>query len=143
MPAGARTFMVEPLAPSDVVSVAQCIAIDADAFPYPSTLFGMRASSARVWAAREGGDAPVVGFVAGRVRRGVLHLEGLAVEREVRRRGIGRALVRQAVEHVREQGMQGIALHVSVANHVAISLYEGEGFVIGRRLPGFYPAAAF
>lgn len=143
MPAGARTLMVEPLDCTDLVAVAQCIAIDADAFPYASAQFGLRSASRRAWVARGGGESRVLGFVAGHVRRGVLHLDGLAVDDGVRRRGVGRALVREAVAHARGDGTRAVALHVSVANRAAIALYQAEGFVVERRLRGFYPPAAF
>ena len=124
------------------MAMAQCIAIDAEAFPYPSAQFGTKASSARVWVAREEGTR-VVAFLAGRVRRHAMHVEGLAVEAGARRRGAGRALVRVAVDCARATHLRAVGLHVSVRNRAAIALYESEGFVVVRRLPDFYPAAAF
>ena len=117
------------------------MAIDADAFPYPSAQFGARAASARVWVSRDAGR--VVGFLAARVRGPAMHVEGLAVQREARRGGVGRALVRAAVDHGREAALESIGLHVSVANRAAIHLYESEGFAVVRPLRGFYPASAF
>jgi ribosomal protein S18 acetylase RimI-like enzyme len=135
------TLSVERVAPGDLVAMAQCMAIDADAFPYASAQFGARATTARVFVARE--DGRVTGFLAARVRRRTMHLEGLAVEAESRRGGIGRALVRAAVEHGHATGLEAISLHVSVTNRTAIRLYEGEGFSVVQSLPDFYPPAAF
>jgi ribosomal-protein-alanine N-acetyltransferase len=144
MAASAPTLTVEPLSCTDVVSVAQCIAIDADAFPYASAQFGLLTASSRVWIAREDGDGRrVVGFVAAQVRSGALNLGGLAVDERRRRRGIGRRLVREAVEYARTERLRAVALHVSVANRAAIALYDAEGFNVVRRLRGFYPPAAF
>jgi ribosomal protein S18 acetylase RimI-like enzyme len=143
---GAHALVIERLASDDIVAVAQCIAIDAEAFPYASATFGLRDSAARAWVARDERaepQGPVLGFIAGHVRRGVLHLEGLAVEVGLRRRGIGRALVRKAVAHARAKQLLAVALHVSVANRAAMSLYGAEGFAAERRLRRFYPAAAF
>ena len=137
----ART--VELLAPGDLVAMAQCMAIDAGAFPYPSAQFGLRAESARVWVARAEAGARVEGFLAGRVRRRAMHVEGLAVHPGARRRGVGRALVRAAVDHARAGRLRAIGLHVSVRNRAAIALYEGEGFSSAGRLGDFYPASAF
>jgi len=141
------TRTVELLEPGDLVAMAQCMAIDADAFPYPSAQFGLRAESARQWVAREetgeGRASRVVGFLAGRVRRGAMHVEGLAVEVGARRHGVGRALVRASVEYAREARLRAVGLHVSVTNHAAIALYEAEGFDVAGRLRGFYPPAAF
>jgi ribosomal-protein-alanine N-acetyltransferase len=141
MSVGSRALTVEPLDPTDVVSVAQCIALDAEVFPYPSAQFGMRSAFARVWVARERGERRVLGFVAGRFRRRVMHLEGLAVDPAARRRGAGAALVRAAVGHAGTQRMRAITLDVSVSNRAALALYEREGFHIARRLTRFYPAA--
>jgi ribosomal protein S18 acetylase RimI-like enzyme len=153
MPAAARILTIEPLACADIVAVAQCIAIDADVFPFASAQFGLRSASARIWVAREfanhrddtrsAGDRGVVGFVATRGRLGVLHVDGLAVDSALRRHGIGRALMREAVKHAHAEGMRAVALRVSVANGGAIALYRAEGFVVEGRLGGFYPAAAF
>jgi ribosomal-protein-alanine N-acetyltransferase len=141
----ART--VELLDPADLVAMAQCMAIDTDAFPYPSAQFGSRADSARRWVAREDGNdgrvSRVVGFLAGRVRRGAMHVEGLAVEVGARRHGVGRALVRVSVEYARATRLRAVGLHVSVANLAAIALYEAEGFRVAGKLRGFYPPAAF
>jgi ribosomal-protein-alanine N-acetyltransferase len=143
MSTGARMLTVEPLACADIASVAQCIAIDADVFPFASAQFGLRSASARIWVAREAGYRGVLGFIATRARRGALHVDGLAVDRPFRRSGIGRALVREVVRHGRAEGMRAIALHVSVSNDAAIALYRAERFVVEGRLRGFYPAAAF
>jgi ribosomal protein S18 acetylase RimI-like enzyme len=141
------TQTVELLSPADLVAMAQCMAIDAEAFPYPSAQFGLRADSARQWVAREeaseGRPSRVVGFLAGRVRRGAMHVEGLAVETGARRHGVGRALVRASVDYARVARLRAVGLHVSVANRAAIALYEAEGFDIAGKLRGFYPPAAF
>jgi ribosomal protein S18 acetylase RimI-like enzyme len=143
MSAAARILNVEPLACADIVAVAQCIAIDADVFPFASAQFGLRSTSARIWVAREADERGVLGFIATRARRGALHVDGLAVDRAFRKRGIGRALVREVVGHGHAERMRAIALHVSVANDAAIALYRAERFVVEGRLRGFYPAAAF
>jgi len=136
---------IEPLLPGDTVAVAQCIALDADAFPYASATFGVREAAARTWIARDvripEGKCPVIGFIAGHHRRGTLHIGGLAVESAVRRRGVGRALLREAVDSARAEGMDAVALHVSVANRDAIQLYRREGFCVRARLRRFYPSS--
>ena len=149
MPAvpGSCAVVVERLSPGDLVAVAGCIVLDADAFPYASATFGLRAASARAWIARGVGDQAgpgrVVGFAAAQVRRSSLHIEGLTVARSARRLGIGRALVRKAVGAARGERMRAVALHVSVANREAIALYRAEGFEMRARLGGFYPPATY
>jgi ribosomal protein S18 acetylase RimI-like enzyme len=135
------TCTIERAVPGDLVAMAQCMAIDADAFPYPSARFGTMADSARVWVARD--DARVVGFLAGRLRHAELHVEGLAVEAGFRRAGVGRRLLRVGVEEARLDGLAAVTLHVSVTSPGAVRLYESEGFEVVRRMPGFYPPRAF
>jgi ribosomal protein S18 acetylase RimI-like enzyme len=139
---------VEVLADGDLVAVAQCIAIDAEAFPYESARFGKRPVNAIVWVAREegrpdhAGKARVGGFLAARVRADRLEIDGVAVGSFSRRRGLGRELVRAALAESRARGLRVVVLHVAVENSAAIGLYEGEGFAVRRRLRGFYPPAA-
>jgi ribosomal protein S18 acetylase RimI-like enzyme len=131
------TATIDRVEPGDLVAMAQCMALDADAFPYPSHAFGARADSARVWAARDDAGR-VVAFLAGRVWHAELHVEGLAVVVEARRRGLARALVRVAVEGARAEGLRSVGLHVSVTNEGAAALYESEGFRVARRLRDYY-----
>ena len=54
---------------------------------------------------------------------------GLMVAASHRRRGIGRALLEQAVAWAREVGIEKLELHVFPHNEPAIRLYERFGFV--------------
>lgn len=53
---------------------------------------------------------------------------GLMVAAGYRRRGIGRALLEQAVEWAKETGIEKLELHVFPYNEPAIRLYEEFGF---------------
>lgn len=85
----------------------------------------------------------VVGFLAARAGAERLEIDGVAVDRPCRRRGIGRELVRAAVEWALFQPLRVAVLHVWVQNTAAIGLYESEGFTITRRFRNFYRATAF
>ncbi|MFD0314491.1 GNAT family N-acetyltransferase [Streptomyces flavalbus] len=84
--------------------------------------------------------AELGGRVVGYVRLGlptdlasnahVRQIHGLAVAREARGRGAGRALVRAAVAEARRQGARRISLRVLGHNAPARALYEAEGFVV-------------
>jgi len=131
---------VEPL-PHDLVAQAQCMAIDADAFPpHPSVQFGLavRDPASRVWVAREALGAPVAGFLAGVRRPQTLHVVGLAVHRDYRRAGVGRALMREAAARSRETGAREISLEVSTLNAAALALYHAEGYVVRSTRRGYY-----
>jgi ribosomal protein S18 acetylase RimI-like enzyme len=136
-----NTCTIDALALADLVGMAQCTAIDAEAFPYASTRFGLRGATERTWVARR--DRRVEGFLAAHVARGTLRVHGLAVARAARGQGVGRALVRNAVDRSRDEGLSSVRLHVWVGNTAAVALYRSEGFAVARRLEGFYPAGAF
>jgi RimJ/RimL family protein N-acetyltransferase len=53
---------------------------------------------------------------------------GLMVAADFRRRGIGRAFLKQSVAWAREVGVRKLELHVFPHNEAAIGLYEGFGF---------------
>jgi ribosomal protein S18 acetylase RimI-like enzyme len=136
-----NTRTIELFAPADLVAMAECMAIDADAFPYASARFGLRAATARTWVARSNGH--VDGFLAARVGADTLDVHGLAVAQAARRQGAGRALVRAALADARDETLARVRLHVWVGNAAAIALYRSEGFAVARRLDGFYPPGAF
>jgi RimJ/RimL family protein N-acetyltransferase len=53
---------------------------------------------------------------------------GLMVAAHARRRGIGRALLEQAVDWARDEGVRKLELHVFPWNEPALKLYEAFGF---------------
>jgi ribosomal protein S18 acetylase RimI-like enzyme len=89
--------------------------------------------------------AELDGRVVGYVRLGlptplacnahVRQIQGLAVADEARGRGVGRALIRAAVEEARRRGARRITLRVLGHNTPARGLYESEGFVVEGVLP--------
>ncbi len=136
------TLTIERLG-NEVVAMAQCIAIDTDAFPYPSARFAGYAPLHRVWVARESEGSRVVGFLAGHAQRRVFVVGGVAVDRHHRRRGAGRALVRHCVTSAGRDRLEAVVLCVSVTNREALDLYASEGFLVSRRLPGYYAPGVY
>ncbi len=127
----------------DVLAIVQCVALDADVFPYPSADFTSRSRRRRVWLAREPGRARVVGFLASRIGERVVHVQGLAVDAAARQRGIGRALLRACLHSDVVAGAQAVDLAVSVVNRPALALYASEGFTVLARVRDHYPARAY
>lgn len=123
--------------------MAQCMAIDAESFPFASIHFDGAARTAPLWIAREAASPRVLGFIATRRHRRDLDIEGLAVTPDARRRGIGRALLRTAIGHARRGPYGTVSLHVWAGNAPALRMYEREGFVILRAQPGYYRPGAF
>ncbi|HTR54166.1 MAG TPA: GNAT family N-acetyltransferase [Kofleriaceae bacterium] len=62
-------------------------------------------------------------------------LLAMYVAPEARRRGIGEAIVRRAIEHARAHGIEQLELAVALTSHAARRLYERLGFVRIGRLP--------
>ncbi|MFD8914919.1 GNAT family N-acetyltransferase [Streptomyces sp. NPDC059575] len=65
----------------------------------------------------------------------VRQIQGIAVAEEARGLGVGRALVRGAVELARRQGARRLTLRVLGHNTPARRLYEAEGF----KIEGVFP----
>jgi ribosomal-protein-alanine acetyltransferase len=113
-----------------------------------------RASHAAPWTAGNFLDALAAGYgmtvgVLGRdiVAYGVLlfapgeaQILNLTVAPEVRRRRIGRTLLRRFVADAKARGASQCFLEVRVSNRPAIDLYAAEGFAAIARRIGYYPA---
>lgn len=66
----------------------------------------------------------------------------LAVRPAVRRRGLGLALVRAAIDELARSGVAELHLEVAVDNAVALGLYAACGFTTTARRRGYYARAA-
>ncbi len=72
----------------------------------------------------------------GFVKKG--HMVSVAVLPEFRGRGIGKAIVEEAVSGVRIKRCDEFYLEVRCSNNEAVRLYEGLGFVTRQRLSAYY-----
>lgn len=80
----------------------------------------------------------VMGYVGAQIVPDEADMMNLAVDEKYRRTGIGKALVDLLVEKLQSRGVRSLTLEVRVSNLPAITLYEGMGFsVVGKR-PGYY-----
>ena len=62
------------------------------------------------------------------------YLETLAVLREHREQGLGRALISKSLQVLRDEGMEAVHLHADSENLTgAMRLYEGVGFKVRKR----------
>ncbi|MGV9885115.1 N-acetyltransferase family protein [Streptomyces sp. NPDC003006] len=66
----------------------------------------------------------------------VRQIQGFVVAEEARGKGIGKRLLRAAMDEARRQGAVRITLRVLGHNTPARKLYEAEGFVMEGVLPG-------
>jgi ribosomal-protein-alanine N-acetyltransferase len=87
-------------------------------------------------------DGKIAGFVDIEVKEKQARVIGLAVEDEFRGRGIGSALIAEAVEFAGSAGKRAVYLTVRQSNMSAIKFYERQGFIVARELEkrgeGFY-----
>jgi ribosomal protein S18 acetylase RimI-like enzyme len=63
----------------------------------------------------------------------------LAVGTDLRRRGIGSALVRLAARWAEAEGLTGINAHCSARNHPAVAFYTRSGFTFSGYSEAYYP----
>jgi len=102
--------------------------------PWPAAHFRSEmdpANRARVLAARAldpKGTARVVGFCAYRLVADEVHVHNLAVAPAQQRRGLGRRLLRTALEAAVRANARWAMLEVRASNVAARQLYEAEGF---------------
>lgn len=66
----------------------------------------------------------------------ILQIQGLAVAEDARGHGVGRALLRAALDEARRRGARRISLRVLGHNTPARALYASEGFVVEGVLTG-------
>lgn len=104
-------------------------------------LVGSEASSLLV--ARDPDEqSPIVGILCltvYRVPTGLRSIiEDVVVDETKRRRGIGEALVRRAIDLARESGADGISLTSNPKREAANRLYQALGFQLRQTNPYFY-----
>jgi [ribosomal protein S18]-alanine N-acetyltransferase len=88
------------------------------------------------WVAGEGDG--ITGFLAARSLGQETEILNLAVQANARRRGVGKALLEEAVNWSRSLGAKRVMLEVRASNAFALRFYERHGFrMVGRR-PRYY-----
>jgi ribosomal protein S18 acetylase RimI-like enzyme len=65
-------------------------------------------------------------------------IEDVVVDEEMRRRGIGEALMRYAIELAGEAGVDGVSLTSNSRREAANQLYQSLGFELRKTNPYFY-----
>lgn len=65
-------------------------------------------------------------------------IEDLVVDEKLRRRGIGDALMRYAIELARDAGADGVSLTSNSQREAANHLYQSTGFELRKTNPYFY-----
>ena len=65
-------------------------------------------------------------------------ITNIAVRPDMRRQGLGRAVIEALIEQAREVGVTDVYLEVRISNQAAISLYRSLGFTIVGTRKDFY-----
>ena len=128
-----KDLTLRPIASDDLENVA---AIHVAAFHEPGDGALAKASAslreelarpwARVWVACRG--ERVVGAFVAWVVADEVHVLDVATHPEVRRKGVGRALVTELLALARREHARHMYLEVRRSNDAAIALYRGAGF---------------
>jgi ribosomal-protein-alanine N-acetyltransferase len=113
-------------------------AIHASAFATPDAwsgdVFGLQLALPNVFGLLH----PSGGTILVRVAADEAEILTLAVSPNVRRGGIGAALLREATTRAAKMGARAVFLEVSVANITARQLYTRAGFIQAGRRPHYY-----
>jgi ribosomal-protein-alanine acetyltransferase len=134
----AATVVWRPLSDADIEAVA---ALERAAHVAPWTEGNFRDALAAGYGMRVGvADAAIVAYGVLSFAPGEAQLLNLTVAPEVRRLGIGRALLGRFLADARARGAEQCFLEVRVSNLPAIALYAREGFLPVARRIGYYPS---
>lgn len=99
-------------------------------------------NSELMWVARvdkpRTSDHKIAGYIVARMGADELHINNVAVRDDYRRRGIGRALLRQTLEAGRRSSISSAFLELRAGNSAALALYEHCGFTVAARRPRYY-----
>jgi len=114
------------------------IAATAFAGPWFSPIDELEKPWARVWVARDKQAIRAVGFLVAWHVVDELHVLHVATAMDVRRKGVGTALVAEAIAYARTNSVRLCLLEVRRSNDPAIRLYEKHGFVVEHVRPKYY-----
>jgi ribosomal-protein-alanine N-acetyltransferase len=128
-----------PMRDTDVATVAT---IEAAAHVAPWTAVNFRDALAAGYGATVGeANQSIVAYGVLMFAPGEAQLLNLTVVDALRRRGIGRELLRRFLTYAAGLGADQCFLEVRASNEAAIGLYSAEGFVPVARRAGYYPAS--
>ena len=128
------------LIPMNPSHVAQVAALECVCFTDPwseASVAGELANELSLWLVAVEGET-VLGYVGSQTVLDSTDILNVAVSPDHRSCGIGRALLTELEQRLRQQGVTEVLLEVRPSNAPAIALYTSLGFVqVGRR-PNYY-----
>jgi len=75
-------------------------------------------------------DAEPVGMITASLEEDMYYISGFCVKKELQGKGLGRKILSQTVDILKQKGSNGISLEVDVDNQNALSLYQSIGFAV-------------
>lgn len=136
-----KNLCVRPMTADDLEAV---IELDQQSFSSPWTrehyLHELNnTKTSRLWvAATETAAQTVVGVIVCWLLVDEIHIATLSIKTEWRRSGIARELLCTALSSMQAEGAISATLDVRESNTAAQKLYEGFGFEVVARRPGYY-----
>jgi ribosomal-protein-alanine N-acetyltransferase len=131
---------LRPFRPADLDTLFE---IDRECFPpgisYPREELRrfVEFRGGKTWIAEEGGE--IAGFLIAHRQPGrVGHIVTIDVREQVRRRGVGRELMRAAEEWAHSNRLQLIYLETAEDNRAAQAFYEALGYDKVEKIPRYY-----
>lgn len=79
-----------------------------------------------------------VGYAIAWFAWGKMHIWDIAVKEDMRRRGIGRKMMSQLIDHAKLRKLSEVYLEVRASNTPAVRMYQRLSFKIRFRMPGMY-----
>lgn len=129
--------LIRPARPADVPALGLLErASFADPWSDRSLAEAIRSGQGISLVAIESGVA--VGYLLARHAGGSGEILNLAVAPSTRRRGVGRALLDEALRVLAAHGAGEVFLEVRESNQPALALYQGRGFRIAGSRRGYY-----
>ncbi|MDI6811902.1 MAG: GNAT family N-acetyltransferase, partial [archaeon] len=83
-------------------------------------------------------EGKLIGFVGGAIREEHGHISGLAVDKEYRRSGVGKGLIKAVEQEFLTDAFERVTLEVRKSNRDARRFYEKLGYKPSYTVRGYY-----
>ncbi|MEP6590079.1 MAG: ribosomal protein S18-alanine N-acetyltransferase [Gemmatimonadota bacterium] len=129
------------LRPASLADLPVLVELELRSFSDPWTAAQLREAlrwTGAIALVAEGADGVVGGYLLGRVVVDEAEILSIATDPRLRRTGLGRRLLREAMAIMLERGAHAAWLEVRVGNVAARAMYQCEGFVAAGLRKGYY-----
>jgi ribosomal-protein-alanine N-acetyltransferase len=133
-----KKVIIRLLQPEDIPDLAAILEESSEAARWSKESFDKLLLSEGFLALVSEMAGTVSGFVSGRQVADEGEILNLAIRRENRKKGEGRALLLAALEKLQRGGVRRVYLEVRESNSTAIAFYQKQGFSKMGRRPGYY-----